>query len=165
MKSWTGQTWTKDQLVFMVEAVLVGVIDRLWLPDDDIEGEREESDLLAYEKGALEAAGMTLGVMYAKITNDGLGIYDALSAAGGFDAACERLVARSWSDNGRRIHDRQRELREQKRSYNVLTDLWEAVYPGLYPDSHKHAVAFVDKCFGNQWPWPINQGTNKGAKR
>lgn len=139
----------RAQLVFVVEAILASVLDRLecGLPHEIEWQERQKFcdpvyknavGLLAYERGALEQAGMSMAVFYAQLTNDGLGIYDALVEADKFDEAVEQWVANAWEDEGRVVKDRQMKLRTKANGRYRLSDL----YPDM-PNAHRHAEAFV----------------------
>lgn len=141
----------REQLVFMVDTILIGALDRIesGLPTSSVSyKERKEqlhpsppASMSWYERGALEAAGMSLGVLYAQLTDDGLGIGDALHCADKFDEACENLVHDTWIDEGKAVIDA--EKARLGTQYTV-----EEVYAN-YPDTRKHAESFVDKVFSD----------------
>lgn len=81
---------------------------------------------------------MALAVFYAQLTNDGLGIYDALVEADKFDEAVERWVADAWKDGGRTVKERQKRLRTTVTGQFNRSDL----YPDM-PNARRHAEAFV----------------------
>lgn len=89
--------------------------------------------------GALESAGMALAVLYAQLTDDGLGIYDALYCAGNFDKACEKLVYKCWYDGGKAVYKSMK--KHDGKSYQI-----KDVLPS-YPNTRKHAEAFVKEVF------------------
>lgn len=82
------EKFTKDQLVFIVEAAIVAALDRIEsaLPSAGLKPkERKEmmnlikpTELGAWDRAALETCGMNLGVLYAQLTDDGLGVGDAI---------------------------------------------------------------------------------------
>jgi hypothetical protein len=139
-----------EQLVFMVETVLIGALDRIQagLPDSTNWKDRTANNQTAqavswYEHGALEAAGMTLAVLYAQLTDDGLAIGDALTCADNFLEACENLVQKSWYDEGEAVQTAVKAMTPGM-SY---PEMYNRVYPGIWPDTRKHAEAFVDRVF------------------
>ena len=138
----------REQLIFVVNAILCGAQDRIdsGLPDVISYEERNTTiqKLGSYEKGALESSGMSLATFYFKLTNDGLGIYDALASAGNFHDVVENLMKYAWNDQGKHIKDRLVKFSESKSLYTMFD-----VYPGYYPDTRKHAEIFVDNCFKN----------------
>jgi hypothetical protein len=140
----------REQIVFVVECILVAALDRIadGLPDCIDYADRiaavngyhtDPKNLLSYEEGALESAGMALGVVYGQLTGDGLGIGDALACADHFDDACRKLVATAWADEGLAV--RQRLVHLHGQTFH-RTDL----YPG-FPDSRRHAERFVEATF------------------
>lgn len=144
----------RPQLVFMVEAILIGALDRIesGLPDqcawDDrvaILGEKKAKSMCSYEYGALEAAGMSLAVLYAQLTDDGLGIGDALAIANHFDDKVEEFVALVWKDKGKKVKKRQKQLRGD--SYNPDKEIYDFLFPGKRPLEKESAEAFVETCF------------------
>lgn len=153
MKSnYRGKTrFDREQLIFMVETILIGALDRIEssLPTSGAKFKDRQTqlhpspptDLSWYERGALEAAGMSLAVLYAQLTNDGLGIGDALYCAGSFNEACEKLVFNTWIDEGKAV------IKAEKARRNTVYTI-DKVYPN-YPDTRKHAEAFVNKVFNN----------------
>lgn len=144
MSMYKGQRkFDKEQLIFVVECILIGALDRLENLADDFDDERSSS-LELYEKGALEGAGMALGVFYAQLTDDGLGIYDALVCADDFHLKLENLV-KQVKLNIPKFKIRRKELKG--RSYQLVQDYFEVVIPGVYPDTRKHAECFVENCF------------------
>ncbi len=128
----------REQLVFMVEAILIGALDRLGLPDDGIELEDRggSSDFTEYEVGGFACAGMALGVLCHQLTDDGLGIDDALACAGDFWNKCENLVQYTWGDGLDSIREKAKELGNP-----------ESLYGNWYPDTRWHAEKFVDSVF------------------
>lgn len=139
--------FSKDQLIFVVQVMLEAALDRIQngLPDSISWKERMElveggdpMSLCGWERGALETGGMGLAVLYAQLTNDGLGIGDALSSAGDFEGACQKLVNGSWKNQGaeiRKIFAKNRDAEVKKSIPQLYGDLW--------PDTLKHAEAFV----------------------
>lgn len=151
MHEFKGQRFTRDQLVFVVEATLTSAIDRIesnmptsgmtwkdrqsYVPNLDTHPGR----LSGYEQGALECAGMAIAVLYAQLTDDGIGIGDAIHCAGKFDEAVNAWVATTWQNQGQAVFARMKELGQGG---------WQIpqAYQN-YPDCHKHAEAFVDNVF------------------
>lgn len=82
-------TFTRDQLIFTYNCILMAVIDRVegCLPSGGCpleERKRQYGEaykrLTDYESGALECAGMAIATIYAQITGDGMGVQDALDS-------------------------------------------------------------------------------------
>ena len=97
------EPFTKEQLVFVVEAAIGAAYDRIWsgLPSGGFEGDRAEAmgceppeSLSYYDTGALEGCGMAVATLYAQLTGDGLGIGDALDLR--TPAGTIRGVAEAW---------------------------------------------------------------------
>jgi hypothetical protein len=82
---------------------------------------------------------MALAVLYAQLTGDGLGIYDALHCANKFDEAVSEWVSTCWADQGHAVHSRIESLGSGG---------WQVgdAYVN-YPDCRQHAKAFVDELF------------------
>jgi hypothetical protein len=146
------EKFTRPQLVFVVDCILIGALDRFdsTLPDNIDWDERKKyagaGDPLAltdYERGGLETAGMALGVLFAQLTGEGLGIYDALAEAGKFHNACETLVAKAWADEGREAKARLKKHGRPGKAFSLADD----IYTGYYPDTRRHAEQFVDSVF------------------
>jgi hypothetical protein len=151
MTEYKGPAFTREQLVFTAEAILIAALDRIesGLPDvialgdrKDLAGGNPPEELNSWDRGALETAGMALAVYYANLTDDGLGIGDALVCAGDFDSQVEKFVKDCWEDEGKAILKKLADHRAKKQSFQM-----KSVYPKSYPDCHKHAEAFVEKCF------------------
>jgi hypothetical protein len=100
---------------------------------------RTDLELDAYERGALETAGQALSIFYAQLTGDGLGSYDALTCAGYFHDACQRMVEFSWADGGTAIKEKLKNPGPQKIA-DIVPD---------YPDCRKHAIEF-DRLFSQR---------------
>jgi hypothetical protein len=150
MQEFKGQRFTRDQLVFVAEAALVSVIDRIEsnMPTSGMTWEDRISyvnadinpgRLSSYERGALECAGMALAVLFAQLTDDGISIYDALRCAGKFDEAVDAWVTTTWQDQGKAVIARMKQLGQ---GGWTIPQAYEN-----YPDCHKHAEAFVDDLF------------------
>lgn len=139
-----------NQLVWVVDTILKGALNRLsslphdvsWEERKDINGLTAPGKLNWYEIGALEGAGEMLGLLVANLCDNGLSVYDALKMADGFDKKLEELVRQSWEDKGQRIRNRL-----GSHIGKPFTILYDEEYPGLYPDTRKHAEAFVDGNF------------------
>ena len=141
--------FTREQLVFMAECVLVGALDMIesCLPTSINWNDRKELlnlinkepfALGPYERGALETAGEALSILYAQLTDDGMGCYDALVVAGNFDQQVEAMVRNAWANEG---NDVKAAIRLKQGSHRL-----EDVIPN-YPDCRKHAEAFVAGAF------------------
>ena len=140
----------RTQLVFIAETILVAALDRIesgmptanttWDERGELAGSEDAAKrLVPYEHGALETAGLALAVLYAQLTDDGLGIGDALVCAGEFDRAIERWVATAWADHGESVRAKMKELGVSR---------WQVKHAyDNYPDCHKHAEQFVDAVF------------------
>ncbi len=128
----------REQLVLVVEAILSGALDRLGLPDDGIELEDRggSSHLTEYEVGGFACAGMALGVLYAQLMDDGLGIDDALTCAGDFYKKCEQLVEYAWKTGYDQVVEKMKDAGNP-----------EKLYGNWYPDTRWHAEDFVDSLF------------------
>lgn len=143
-----------EQLIFFVECSLISVIDRIdinlphsisWKERVSFSEPSDPCSLNSYEHAALETAGMTLAVFCSNLTDDGLGIYDALECTRidngqNFIEACERLIHGSWKDEGQEVKNRQDHLRND-------TYPTKDLYGDLWPDTRKYAEAFVQKVF------------------
>lgn len=76
------RSFDREQLVFMVDVILTAAVDRAesclppCVPIDDYYdyGEEMESWIIA----GVETAGMSLAILYAQLTDDGMGAGDAL---------------------------------------------------------------------------------------
>ncbi len=139
--------FTRNQLIFIAETILVSALDRVdvGLPqsirwEDRIAIADPPTDLSSFEHGAIECAGMALAVLYAQCTHDGIGIGDALFCANKFPEQCEGLVSGAWDGQGKWV--REKEMRMGS-SYNI-----PEFYGLLWPDAAQAAVDFVDSLFG-----------------
>jgi hypothetical protein len=145
--------FTKEQAVFVVEVILQAALDRIesgaptciaW--EDRLgmlnEYDKEPKELTAFERGAIESAGMSLGIFAAQLTDEGLGVYDALAAAGKFDKKCEKFIKACWEKKGRIVKERIKTYKE--RPYQISKVLPE------YPDCRKAAETFVETIFANE---------------
>jgi hypothetical protein len=93
-----------EQIAFAAECILLGALDMIegGLPTSIDWADRQQwanriveepLELSPYERGALEAAGEALSILYAQLTGDGICCYEALEhLADGFDAAVERMM-------------------------------------------------------------------------
>jgi hypothetical protein len=155
--SYQGEKFTRKQLVFVVEAILAAALDRIeaGMPTSGVTWEERlrhvggDSDAAcecqAYERGAMEAAGMALGVLYAQLTDDGLGIIDALDAANNFDGAVDNWVHDTWFDGGDAVS------RRYRRSAGTIRNCYRN-----YPDCRWHAEGFVTELFDDYlYPEPV----------
>lgn len=143
----------REQLIFVAETALIGALDRIesCLPNTSSWEWRKTHSrprlLIPYERAALEAAGMSLSVLYAQLTDDGLGIYDALQCADQFEKKCEKLVSEAWKYHGRAITNRLHDMPKNV-PFNLITDVYDQVLgPGIFPDTGTCAQVFVDHCF------------------
>jgi hypothetical protein len=156
--------FTREQAISVVECILIGALDRVEsaLPhtisyEDRLRDDpRDDAKLTAYERGGLEAAGMSLGTFFAQLTGEGLDVYDALACATvndvSFDVAIEQLVRGAWADRGVRIRAAARRPRTM-----------EQLYDSLWPDTRKHAEAFVADVFSGYDFAPDAQGAEQRA--
>lgn len=140
-----NRKFDREQLIFVCEAIMAGVMDQIdgGLPpcikwQDRISfatsESREATDLLAYEAGVLEGAGMSLSIIYTQLTNEGLAAQDALAEAGHFDDAVRNFVADCWKNQGKDVMKR---VKEAPTLCHIT-----AYYP-TFPDARKHAEIFV----------------------
>lgn len=145
--------FSRKQLIFVVDMILTGIMDRIdsvmphTTPYTDKEAEPKDpsGDWSHYIDGAMESGGMALACFYAQLTNDGLGIYDALLCAGEFDSECDKAYRKAWK-SAKRIRSAQAKLAKKGKAYNIKTDLY-APLKLVYPDTEKHAEQFVLECF------------------
>ena len=145
MDGYRGQRFTRDQLVFVAEAVLTAAVDLIeagmpasgvtWKERLDMVGGDAEAAgcLTPYERGAMETAAMSLDVLHVQLTGDALGEADY------FEQAVENWVRDAWLDQGKAVAARS----EQRRG---TTWKIKDVYAN-YPDCRRHAEAFVDNAF------------------
>lgn len=142
--------FSRDQLIFVVESILTAAFDRIesGLPTcitwedrvDYVDGdEKRAMTLTSQDHTVLDTAGMALAILYAQTTGDGLGTYDALSAAKNFHLACQQCVEECWKDKGVNVEKRQKEM--VGRTYSEIIP--------FHPDIRQHAVAFVDNCYND----------------
>ena len=155
METQVKDKFTREQLIFIVEAALVAAVDRIesGMPTSGLTWEerleyvngvdRHAGSLTAYDRGALESAGMTIAILYAQCTDDGIGIGDALATAGKFCKAVKEWVEKTWEDEGKHVHE------QIKRLGNGGWQIKDA-YTN-YPDCRKHAEIYVDTLFGQYW--------------
>jgi hypothetical protein len=139
-------TFTRDQLIDMVEMVLSAAVDTI--ENDmpivlDVYKRRRivgatgsVTRLTRYEEHLLDGADALLCHIYARFNDDS--IDDGLVAAGNFREAVMFWVATAWSDDGAYVTRRLQEL-------DAIGPFWHA-YIG-YPDCRKHATFFVENCF------------------
>lgn len=100
------QRFTKEQMIFMVEVHLNAAIDRIdcaTLPLSLSDDEQMAKDR-AYIEGAKETAGMGLATIYAQLTDDGMGIHDALEHIK-FDDVLENYI-QTYTDESPRPDSR-----------------------------------------------------------
>ncbi len=143
--------FSREQKIFVIECILMGALDRIasTVPPEITFKERLKMpdpnsymDLGSYGRGALECAGMALGVFYAQLADDGLGIYDALDSAGRFDEACERFVTQAWWDEGRVVERAMKKVGKKGKTF-TMSEMYIAA--GVhYPNCRNHAICFVD---------------------
>jgi hypothetical protein len=151
MDGYQGQKFTREQLVFVAEAILAAAVDRIegGMPTSDVTweerlkvvgGDAEAAGrLTSYDQGVLETTGMALAVLYAQLTGDGLGIGDALGEADRFEQAVENWVHTAWRDKGEAVAAR------IERFHGTTWNIADAY--ANYPDCRRHAKAFVDNVF------------------
>jgi hypothetical protein len=152
MKNYQGSAFKREQLVLVAELILVSALDRIesctptggttdWQDRLALVNQvhNDGVKLTAYESGAVETAGMALAVLYAQLTDDGLGIGDALHCADRFDDACGNWIAAVWGDQGVAVRAKIKQLGP---GGWTVGDAYTN-----YPDCRKHAEAFVDECF------------------
>ena len=148
-----NEPFSRAQLLFAVEAILVAARDRVesGLPTSGVTWQdrlgyanavdADPKTLTAYDRGALECAGMFLGVLYAQLTGDGLGISDALVCADHFDEAVQKWVATACGDEGEAVTAR---MKGMPRGGWQFQDVYEHD-----PDCRRHAEAFVNQVFAD----------------
>jgi len=131
------RSFTKEQLVFVVDAILIGALNRIEvnLPSE-IQFARtdlvEDIQTLSHgEEAVLQAAGMALAVLDYRLTGDACGVEDALVCAGDFRDKCETLMRIAWENGGTKY----------KGSDEALSKL----YSPFYPDTKVCAEDFVEQ--------------------
>lgn len=149
-----SRRFDREQLIFITEAILCGAMNAVddGLPDSLSWGQRlvitnNHPGLSGIEIGSLQSAGMSLGVLYAQLTGDGLGIHDALQCAGDFFHVCENLMDKAWAGEGEPIRKRFAKLKKGGESVSEIYN--EVLGKDTYPDTRKHAETFVATCFGD----------------
>lgn len=160
MKKFKGRKFSRKQLVFAVETMLVAVRDTIeqGLLHSVTMRERENrtgvkacAAVTEAEHLVVQNLGLQLGIFAAQITGEGLGEPEALQAAGRFDELMTRLILKGVANQGEPINRRKQELllaadpssNGQTGSFS-LADL----YGDDWPDCHKIAKKFVDQVFG-----------------
>ncbi len=147
------QKFSKEQLTFMVQAILQGALDRvetgspIWIDWEDRLDQANRYDnkpkeLTAFERGAVEAAGMSLSLIAGQLASQPLCIQDALSMAGKFDKKVAAFVRACWDDKGAGVRQRIKSMAGRRQDA-------EKVLPE-YPDCQKAAQKFVAKVFGGE---------------
>ncbi len=140
------EPFTREQIAFAAECILVGALDMIesGLPDSiewtERKGPMAKADtdpttLATYERGALEAAGEAFSILYAQLTGDGMGCYDALYEADHFDEAVGNMMAAAWQDKGEAV---KAAIKQRQGRYEI-----KDVIPH-YPDTRHCANAFAD---------------------
>ena len=145
---------TKKAYTEMVRSVLDAVLDQTvdGLPPFcsyeqrcKVPGTNDPTKLGSYERGVLEGAGMTLGIINVRFglkgfppaPDDGIGIIDALEMADGFHSKVEHMFHLAWKDEGKAI-------KAVVDSYAKLNRGWkreEVLF--FYPDTTRAAEVFV----------------------
>jgi hypothetical protein len=101
--------------------------------------------LSAFEYGVIDSAGWALSIFYAQYVGEGMGVGDALDAAGGFHTLMEKFVQECWKDRGEAI------LRAHRcmggKSYQS-----SEIYP-FYPDIEECARAFANVVMEDYKNW------------
>jgi hypothetical protein len=93
----------KNQLVLMVNVAMEGAMDRIesYLPqgisDEDKRDWNERSQYFnAHVSSCIETMGMTIAILYAQLTDDGLGIGDVIEASG-IESVIEKMTKKRLS--------------------------------------------------------------------
>lgn len=159
MQDYKGPRFSREQLLFVVEAALISALDRIesGMPTSGITWadrvsyvngvDTQPGRMSGYDRGALECAGMTIAVLFAQLTDDGIGICDALHCADKFEEAVADWVATAWGDKGEAVFARMKELGQG--GWQI-----EQAYTN-YPNCRKHAEAFVDTLFKDYLAQPV----------
>jgi len=147
----------REQLIFMAEVPLAAALDQLHgalphvidredrqcLVENARTGDRNGLQVRTpYEQGVVNGAATTLAILGAQLVPCGVSVSDALKMAGDFDAACARLLVGAWCDGGEAIRNRD----SGPRTPGVTCTL-DWLYGHLWPNTRRHAEAFVDKVF------------------
>ena len=142
MNEYHGKKFNREQLVFIVEAAIAAAFDRVeaGLPPNYTADERKKYLYLSgktdpatftpYESGALEGLGMFLGILYAQLTGDGLGIGDAI----------DHVPMGQSKSISQFIEDFVKESVKNNRTIEIGES--------CTPDVHDLAEAWVDDLFG-----------------
>ena len=121
MNGYKGKKFTKSQLVFIVEAILCSAFDSVdgQLPPcvSKEEYEKNKDGIGSYFDGIREQVGMSLSVLYAQLTGDGMASCDALSIIN-YDKELDLFIAKRLQDSNSEC-----------------------------PDAHSLAICFVKECF------------------
>lgn len=130
--------FSRKQLVKVVECMIdseIAMIGR-FLPDE-AEAQKPSDEFV---ENVCWHLGWNLSILYAQITGDGMGEYDALHCCDKFDEVLHRLVEKSWEDGGKKIRERQ--ARKGSSGYRIRD-----LYGATYPNARDYAVRFVDQTF------------------
>ena len=97
--------FSRKQLIEVVECMIASAIEMIgrFLPDE-AEAKKPSDDFV---DNVCWHLGWNLSILYAQITGDGMGEYDALHCCDKFDDVLHRLVDKSWEDGGKKIRERQ----------------------------------------------------------
>jgi len=141
--------FTKDQLVIVVNAILLGALDRIQdhLPTE-IQCDRtelmdgEDIQKLSWdEQTALDTAGTVLGILAADLTDEGLSAGDALVCADNFGYQCENLIHAAWDNAGTAFRELKYNLTRRRKTPLTLNEL----YSPFFPDTKRCAEDFVNR--------------------
>lgn len=134
--------FNREQLVFAVECMLCSATDALhgMLPDD-CEYEDLPENAVGHLEVVLGRAGFAMSVLYAQLTNDGMGGDDALDCAGRYGRTVREFFEDVWRDKGVAYKAKAKRLHKRGGGF-AYTEL----YPS-WPDDRKAAETFVDEVF------------------
>lgn len=146
---------SREDAVWFAEVILASLMDRIesGLPDCVVWQDRIDQshmttmkpcDLTDYENGALDMAGMSLAILYAQMSGDGMSSGDALTCAGDIDDAIMEFMGKAWEGEGAAFKNKYAQLIQKEGGFHAPTQLYADFG---WPDPAKYAEEFVKNTF------------------
>lgn len=142
-----SEEFSREQLIFIAELILASAVEEIdcGLPTSislkerqGYCGENEIDELTAWDRGILSQAGMSLAILYAQLTGDGMGSGDSLVVADNFYEQVKGMVKISWQDQGKAVRAAMDKAEKEQGYYQI-----SSVLPN-YPNVRQCADKFAD---------------------